>query len=135
MAGGALQAACFPPEVSSQAVFRCVRVSPVDEAEDEYAYQTAVSIGGRVFKGILYDKGPEAEYMSSTHYHTHHHAEASSSPAAPAAISTAAAIASTAVAAANTNASDAAAALLDPYPTPLSAFMAGTQFFPHHSRP
>ncbi|XP_010908429.1 protein SHORT INTERNODES 1 [Elaeis guineensis] len=132
--GGVLEAASFPPEVSSQAVFRCVRVSPVDEAEDEYAYQTAVSIGGRVFKGILYDQGPEAEYMSSTHYHTHH-GDASPSPPAPAAISTAAAIAGSAVAAANTIASDAAAALLDPYPTPLSAFMAGTQFFPQHPRP
>ncbi|XP_008805615.2 protein EXPRESSION OF TERPENOIDS 1-like [Phoenix dactylifera] len=131
--GGALEAASFPPEVSSQAVFRCVRVSPVDEAEDEYAYQTAVNIGGHMFKGILYDQGPEAEYMSSTQYRTHH-GEASSSPAA-AAISTAAAITSSAVAAANTNASDAAAALLDPYPTPLSAFMAGVQFFPHHPRP
>ncbi|KAG1360638.1 putative protein SHORT INTERNODES [Cocos nucifera] len=61
--GGVLEAASFPPEVSSQAVFRCVRVSPVDEAEDEYAYQTAVSIGGRLFKGILYDQGPEADLV------------------------------------------------------------------------
>lgn len=48
----------FPPEVSSPATFRCVRVSSVDDGEDEYAYKTAVSIGGHVFKGILYDQGP-----------------------------------------------------------------------------
>uniref|UniRef100_A0A7N0UBT0 Uncharacterized protein n=1 Tax=Kalanchoe fedtschenkoi TaxID=63787 RepID=A0A7N0UBT0_KALFE len=47
----------FPAEVSAQAVFRCVRVSAIDEGEDQYAYQTAVSIGGHVFKGLLYDQG------------------------------------------------------------------------------
>ncbi|KAF0924390.1 hypothetical protein E2562_010065 [Oryza meyeriana var. granulata] len=36
----------FPREVSSEAVFRCVRLGPVDQAEAEVAYQTAVSIGG-----------------------------------------------------------------------------------------
>ncbi|MBN7828113.1 DUF702 domain-containing protein, partial [Bowmanella dokdonensis] len=41
----------FPREVSSEAVFRCVRLGPVDQAEAELAYQTTVSIGGHVFKG------------------------------------------------------------------------------------
>lgn len=47
----------FPAEVNAQAVFRCVRVSAIDEGEDQYAYQTAVNIGGHVFKGLLYDQG------------------------------------------------------------------------------
>ncbi|KAK8506612.1 hypothetical protein V6N13_103388 [Hibiscus sabdariffa] len=49
----------FPPEVSSPADFRCVKVNAVEEIDEEqYAYQTAVNIGGHVFKGILYDQGP-----------------------------------------------------------------------------
>ncbi|KAB2036585.1 hypothetical protein ES319_D03G011600v1 [Gossypium barbadense] len=52
----------FPAELSSEAVFRCVRVSNVEDADDQYAYQTAVNIGGHVFKGILYSQGPETNY-------------------------------------------------------------------------
>lgn len=50
----------FPAEVAaSAATFSCVRVSSTeDSASDQYAYRTAVSIGGHVFKGILYDQGP-----------------------------------------------------------------------------
>ncbi|KAG6401406.1 hypothetical protein SASPL_138262 [Salvia splendens] len=49
--------ACFP------AVFRCVRVSSVDDnaVGHQYAYQTSVSIGGHVFTGILYDQGAEPQ--------------------------------------------------------------------------
>ncbi|KAL3843420.1 hypothetical protein ACJIZ3_000823 [Penstemon smallii] len=47
----------FPGEVSFPAVFRCVRVSSMDNVVDQYAYQTSVSIGGHVFTGILYDQG------------------------------------------------------------------------------
>ncbi|XP_045787131.1 protein SHI RELATED SEQUENCE 1-like [Trifolium pratense] len=54
-----LEEANFPAVVSSPAEFRCVRVSSIDEADDRYAYQTAVNIGGHLFKGILYDFGPE----------------------------------------------------------------------------
>ncbi|KAK8945933.1 hypothetical protein KSP40_PGU021320 [Platanthera guangdongensis] len=96
--GSEAAALSFPAEVSSPAVFRCVRVSPLDDAEDQFAYQTAVNIGGHVFKGILYDQGLE-----------------SAPTTAP-----------------------APGLLPDPsslYPAPLSAFMAGTQFFPHHPRP
>ena len=50
-------------ELNSPAVFRCVRVSSTDESDDQYAYQTAVNIGGHVFKGILYDQGPETNYI------------------------------------------------------------------------
>ncbi|GKA53235.1 SHI related sequence 5-like protein, partial [Tanacetum coccineum] len=57
-----LEVGHFPAEVSSQAVFRCVRVTAMDEEEEQLAYQTAVSIGGHVFKGILYDRGPESRY-------------------------------------------------------------------------
>ncbi|KAL1217665.1 Protein SHI RELATED SEQUENCE 7 [Cardamine amara subsp. amara] len=58
-----LETSDLPPEISSPAVFRCMRVSSIDDEEEEYAYQTAVSIGGHVFKGILYDQGP------SDHHH------------------------------------------------------------------
>lgn len=47
----------FPGEVCFPAMFRCVRVSSMDNVVDEYAYQTSVSIGGHVFTGILYDQG------------------------------------------------------------------------------
>ncbi|KAG6435371.1 hypothetical protein SASPL_100243 [Salvia splendens] len=90
----------FPAEVSSPAVFRCVRVSAVDEAEQHYAYQTALSIGGHVFKGILYDQGGESSSSASLDLVA--------------------------------NASNSQMTVVDPsvYPTPLNAFMAGTQFFP-----
>lgn len=41
------------------AVFKCVRVTALDDGEDEYAYQAVVKIGGHVFKGFLYDQGDE----------------------------------------------------------------------------
>ncbi|KAL1542947.1 protein EXPRESSION OF TERPENOIDS 1-like [Salvia divinorum] len=90
----------FPAEVSSPAVFRCVRVSAVDEAEQHYAYQTALSIGGHVFKGILYDQGGESSSSASLDL------------------------------IANASNSQTTAADPSVYPAPLNAFMAGTQFFP-----
>ncbi|XP_020085471.1 protein SHI RELATED SEQUENCE 1-like [Ananas comosus] len=119
--GGGTVAGSFPSEVSSAAVFRCIRVSPMDEADDEFAYQTAVNIGGHVFKGILYDHGPDSHQYGG---------EPSSSPAA--------ANAAAALAMSSSAAAMASAGLLDPsavYPAPISAFMAGTQFFPQHPRP
>ncbi|XP_057970647.1 protein SHI RELATED SEQUENCE 1 [Malania oleifera] len=124
----------FPAEVNSPAIFRCVRVSPVEENDEQYAYQTAVNIGGHVFKGILYDQGPEANYS------------AGESPSGGSGVQqlnliTAAVTSPPSTVAATTGvgtctggpASSAAAAFLDPslYPVPLNAFMAGTQFFPH----
>ncbi|MBA0842984.1 hypothetical protein Goarm_000214, partial [Gossypium armourianum] len=53
-----LEVGKFPAEVISPATFQCVRVSSVEDADDEYAYRTSVNIEGRVFKGILYDQGP-----------------------------------------------------------------------------
>ncbi|CAA6663315.1 unnamed protein product [Spirodela intermedia] len=108
--GGIEAARNFPPELSSEAVFRCVRVSAVDEAE-QYAYQTTVNIGGHVFKGILYDQGPDPQGASS------------SSPAVS--------LAATATAPGSVAMFDQASL----YATPLSALMAGTQFFPHRQRP
>ncbi|ESQ53467.1 hypothetical protein EUTSA_v10025845mg [Eutrema salsugineum] len=60
-----MEEASFPPEVSSDALFRCVKMSGVDDGGDgQYAYQTTVNIGGHLFKGILYDQGPESSYIS-----------------------------------------------------------------------
>ncbi|XP_043708665.1 protein SHI RELATED SEQUENCE 1-like [Telopea speciosissima] len=126
-----LEVGNFPAEVNSPAVFRCVRVSSIDEADDQYAYQTAVNIGGHVFKGILYDQGPEV----------HHYGPGESSSAGggggggPHNLITAATTTATVAMTTSTSAAAAAAAaMLDPSslypPTPLSAFMAGTQFFP-----
>ncbi|GMH13025.1 hypothetical protein Nepgr_014866 [Nepenthes gracilis] len=49
----------LPGQVRAPAVFKCVRVTAVDDDGDEYAYQAAVKIGGHVFKGFLYDNGLE----------------------------------------------------------------------------
>lgn len=47
----------MPRQVRAPAVFRCVRVTSIDDGEDEYAYQATVTINGHVFKGFLYDQG------------------------------------------------------------------------------
>ncbi|XWS52625.1 hypothetical protein CRYUN_Cryun11dG0086800 [Craigia yunnanensis] len=49
----------LPGQVRIPAVFKCVRVTAVEDGEDEYAYQAVVKIGGHVFKGFLYDQGVE----------------------------------------------------------------------------
>ncbi|KAJ9537522.1 hypothetical protein OSB04_030255 [Centaurea solstitialis] len=49
----------LPGQVRAPAVFKCVRVTAVEDGDDEYAYQACVSIGGHVFKGFLYDQGAE----------------------------------------------------------------------------
>ncbi|KAI3686640.1 hypothetical protein L1987_80320 [Smallanthus sonchifolius] len=114
-----LEVGSFPGEVSSPAVFRCVRVSAMDEAEEQLAYQTAVSIGGHVFKGILYDHGPD---------------EGSSSGGGVAQLQQLNLISSgTTTAPSETISIHPGVGFIDPsstYPTPFSAFMAGTQFFP-----
>ncbi|KAI4331404.1 hypothetical protein MLD38_029594 [Melastoma candidum] len=55
----------LPAELTTSTVFTCVRVSSADDPNDQIAYQTAVSIGGHVFKGILYDHGSEATYFDT----------------------------------------------------------------------
>ncbi|XP_057501531.1 protein EXPRESSION OF TERPENOIDS 1-like [Actinidia eriantha] len=125
-----LEVGNFPSEVNSEAVFRCVRVSVMDDGgDDECAYQTAVNIGGHVFKGILYDQGAESQYMAG---------ESSSGTASG--LNLVGADAATASFAVTTTAATAAvsqaAAFLDPslFPAPLNTFMSGTQFF-RHPRP
>ena len=60
----------LPGQVKAPAVFKCVRVTAVDDrggggggggggGDDEFAYQAVVKIGGHVFKGFLYDQGVE----------------------------------------------------------------------------
>ncbi|KAF7828906.1 protein SHI RELATED SEQUENCE 1-like isoform X1 [Senna tora] len=116
----------FPPLVSSSVEFRCVRVSSMDEADEQYAYQTAVNIGGHVFRGILYDHGPDSSYMST--------GDTSSTGAGGGVqplnlIAAAPALPTTAALGSST------ASLVDPslYAAPLNTFMSGsgTQFFPH----
>lgn len=115
----------FPAELNSPAVFRCVRVSSADDTDDQYAYQTAVNIGGHVFKGILYDQGPENNYIPPGE--TSSGGGGSSSGVQPLNFITGAADTTT-----GSGGSTAALPLLDPsslYSTPLNSFMAGTQFF------
>ncbi|GMI82568.1 SHI-related sequence 5 [Hibiscus trionum] len=110
----------FPPEVSSPAVFRCVKVSGMDNVEGELAYQTAVNIAGHVFKGILYDKGPESRYTIR------------GETSQPFNLITAASSGASAGAGTTTTTTTATTNMLEPclYPPPLNAFISGTQFFP-----
>ncbi|CAH8282025.1 unnamed protein product [Eruca vesicaria subsp. sativa] len=55
--GGTREA--WPGQVRAAAVFKCVKVTAVEDGDDEYAYQAVVKIGGHVFKGFLYDQGLE----------------------------------------------------------------------------
>lgn len=49
----------LPRQVRAPAVFKCVRVTSIEDGEDEYAYQATVTINGHLFKGFLYDQGPD----------------------------------------------------------------------------
>nr|AGW27399.1 expression of terpenoids 1 [Petunia x hybrida] len=124
-----LQVGKFPAKVSSNAEFNCVRMSSVEDAEDQLAYQAAVNISGHIFKGILYDQGPESQYIttgdtssgggSGSAGFQHHHDSA-------------------VVTTANGgNAAAEASNYLDPslFPVPRTNFMAGTQFFPSPKSP
>nr|GMD09841.1 protein shi related sequence 1 [Ipomoea batatas] len=105
----------FPAEVSLPAEFRCVRLSSVGNEADQFAYQSTVTIAGRVFKGILYDQGPESRYdvtgESSSGGLQHHN------------------LITAAAAVAGGGATTTAAASPHPYPSPFSTFMPGTHFF------
>ncbi|KAF9682239.1 hypothetical protein SADUNF_Sadunf05G0088200 [Salix dunnii] len=123
----------FPAEVSSPALFRCVKVGDIDESEEMLAYQTAVNIGGHVFKGILYDHGLESNYMAP--------GETSSGVGGggqPLNLITAGTATTSATVSATggggVTVASTTAAFHDPsssYPPPLNSFMAGTQFFPN----
>lgn len=114
----------FPAEVSYPAVFRCVRMSGMDDAEEEFAYQTSVNIAGHVFKGILYDHGPESRYT------TMEGGEGSSGGGGGQQFNLIAGAATATGSAAVATSGNPT--MIDPsmYPAPLNAFMAGTQFFP-----
>ncbi|MQL77908.1 hypothetical protein Taro_010323, partial [Colocasia esculenta] len=56
----------LPGQVRAPAVFKCVRVTTMDDGEDEYAYQAMVRIGGHIFKGFLYDQGVAGEADAAT---------------------------------------------------------------------
>ncbi|KAJ6716828.1 PROTEIN SHI RELATED SEQUENCE 3 [Salix koriyanagi] len=110
----------FPAEVDSTATFRCFRVSSIDEAVDQLAYQTSVNIGGHVFKGILYDQGPDQnryDFGETSCRELHQEPNLTNAGAlTPALAST----------------SGAAESLAPPsYSFPLNAFMSGTQLFLH----
>jgi LRP1 type putative zinc finger protein len=49
----------LPRQLRAPAVFRCVRVTSVEDGEAEFAYQAAVCINGHLFKGFLYDQGAD----------------------------------------------------------------------------
>ena len=55
----------LPRQVRAPAVFKCVRVTAVEDGDDEYAYQASATIGGHVFKGFLYDQGIETRDQNS----------------------------------------------------------------------
>ncbi|XP_030464651.1 protein SHI RELATED SEQUENCE 1-like [Syzygium oleosum] len=126
----------FPAEVSSPAVFRCVKVSSVDDPDEQFAYQTAVNIGGHVFRGILYDHGPDHPAYTNVAAGDSSSGGGGGGLVQPLDLITAAA---TAAASPITNAESvhvpsATAPFFDTsslYPPPISTYMAGTQFFPH----
>lgn len=116
----------FPAEVSSPSVFRCIRVSGTDDAGEEFAYQTSVNIAGHVFKGILYDHGPEGQY------HPVGGGEGSSGGGSGAQqfnLTIPGSVIATSSAATATSSNPT---MIDPslYPAPLNDYMSGTQFFP-----
>ncbi|KAJ7555065.1 hypothetical protein O6H91_05G020800 [Diphasiastrum complanatum] len=57
----------LPTEVRAQTVFKCVRVTGIEDGEDEIAYQATVNIGGHIFKGVLYDQGLEQGARTTSH--------------------------------------------------------------------
>ncbi|CAL5188086.1 unnamed protein product [Lathyrus oleraceus] len=114
---GLVEEVSFPAVVNSPAEFRCVRVTSVDDSEEEIAYSTAVNIGGHVFRGILYNYGPDMNnnYISAGN--------------TPPSGGEAAALPLNLI-------SPVPGELVDPgsmYPAPLNTFMppSGTQFFPN----
>ncbi|KAJ8446345.1 hypothetical protein Cgig2_005876 [Carnegiea gigantea] len=121
-----LEVGNFPAEVSSSAVFKCVKVSAMDDPDEQFAYQTAVNIGGHVFKGILYDQGPDTRYTTTGE-------TSSGGGGGPTQQHNLMLTADTMGGSSGGGGGGATASLLDPssiYPTPINAFMAGTQFFP-----
>lgn len=64
----------FPPELSGEAMFTRLSVTTTSEENvrvDQYAYETTINIGGRVFRGILYDQGASAQMANSDYMNVH----------------------------------------------------------------
>nr|GMD49137.1 protein SHI RELATED SEQUENCE 1-like [Ipomoea batatas] len=129
-----LEVGNFPAKVSLTAAFQCVRMRSVDDGDDQYAYQAAVNIGGHVFKGILYDEGPESQYLTAGESSSGGGSGGTAAAEHNLLPSTAATSAATTAAA--TASDHQGSGFVDPasiYPAPLSTFMAGT-FFPPPAR-
>lgn len=117
-----------------------MRVSSVEDGEEEFAYQTAVSIGGHIFKGILYDLGPGSSGGGGYNVVAAGESSSGGGGAQQLNLITAGSV-TVATASSSTpnlggigSSSAAAATYIDPaalYPTPINTFMAGTQFFPN----
>ncbi|KAG8473683.1 hypothetical protein CXB51_035918 [Gossypium anomalum] len=124
-----LEVGNFPAEVISPATFQCVRVSSVEDEDDEYAYRTSVNIEGRVFKGILYDQGPHhsiGESSSRDQTHLQQQQPNQIIAADPLTMATTTTTTSTTV----------ETLLPFAYASPFNAFMSpSTQFFLHQPKP
>ncbi|KAA3489792.1 protein LATERAL ROOT PRIMORDIUM 1-like [Gossypium australe] len=70
----------LPAQVRATAVFKCVKVTAIEEGEDEFAYEAVVKIGGHVFKGLLYDQGVDGFPNISQLHLSGRNGESSSSP-------------------------------------------------------
>ncbi|CAN8234614.1 unnamed protein product [Cochlearia groenlandica] len=116
----------LPPEINSPAVFRCVKVSSMEEDQEEddqeYAYQTAVNIGGHVFKGILYDQGLDQDHQNHNHQLNLLASTATTSNAQET-------VAKTAVTFVGNNNNGLILDHSSLYPSQLNSYLAGTPFF------
>ncbi|KAK4771557.1 hypothetical protein SAY87_032089 [Trapa incisa] len=117
----------LPAEVKSQAVFRCIRVSGMEDADEEFAYQASVIIAGHVFKGILYDHGLEHQYNTVGDGEGEGAGSGAQQFNLIAGGSSADQMSSPAATTSGNNPT-----MIDPslYPAPLNDFMTGMQFFP-----
>ncbi|KAK5770734.1 hypothetical protein PVK06_046887 [Gossypium arboreum] len=124
-----LEVGNFPAEVISPATFQRVRVSSMEDEDDEYAYRTSVNIEGRVFKGLLYDQGPHhslGESSSRDQTHLHQQQPNQIIAADPLTMATTTTTTSTTV----------ETLLPFAYASPFNAFMSpSTQFFLHQPKP
>ncbi|KAB2603208.1 protein SHI RELATED SEQUENCE 3 [Pyrus ussuriensis x Pyrus communis] len=119
----------FPAEVNSMANFRCVRVRSMEDTVNQQAYQTSMVIGGHVFKGILYDQGPDYTTATGQSSSSQHVMNKQTSNFINAAASASNITASTSSAAADQEVPHHHQ-LPSSYPLiPFNAFMPGTQFF------
>ncbi|KAK4790073.1 hypothetical protein SAY86_017377 [Trapa natans] len=125
----------LPAEFSSTALFRCVRVSSTDEPQDQYAYQTSLTIGGHLFKGILYDCGPETAAYTGRR-ETYPRGGSATAAAAASTQQQQHLVTVAATAAESSSMPPSTAVQYDPNSslytaTPINPYPGGMQFFPH----